>query len=468
MNMQNGFDQFDREYNLKDLVAVEVLADTQNELKALGIGYFQVFSPDGSVYYSGIAELHADNTAITEHLTRETISTPKTLWLKPHCFIATPIEHQLERLGYFVLGTSDTTEKSISRMQAIGRLTHILLSHIMTHTCKNLMTSALHGRIVEESYEALQQKTENLAKSEQKYRRLAENLEHEVKRKTEKIKNAQSQMMHQEKLASIGQLAAGVAHEINNPMAFITSNLISLRKYNRDLKTFITERDQLTQTITKQCANSSGPPEVIATIRQMDDLKEKMDIDYILEDLVEIVNESIDGAERINKIVQDLKDFAHPGEETASEVDIHLNIDSTLNIVRNELKYKAEIIKQYGTLPFVTCFPRQINQVIMNLLVNAAHAIPDKGIITISTKAHASEIELSISDTGVGIPEEHLNKIFDPFFTTKDIGKGTGLGLNLVYGIIENHNGRIQVESSPGDGTTFHIFLPIIPEGTPE
>lgn len=191
---------------------------------------------------------------------------------------------------------------------------------------------------------------------------------------------------------------------------------------------------------------------------------EKCDLDYLLDDIPNLLNESLDGAERINKIVSDLKDFAHPGEEKPTHADLIQCIESTMNIIRNELKYKATMIKSYSTIPPIYCYPRQLNQVIMNLLVNAAQAIIKNGEIEITTKDCGDFVELSIRDTGSGIPEENIPKLFDPFFTTKEVGKGTGLGLNLVHNIIKKHHGTIDVKSQIGNGTIFTIKLPVNPK----
>ncbi|GAI89137.1 unnamed protein product, partial [marine sediment metagenome] len=174
-----------------------------------------------------------------------------------------------------------------------------------------------------------------------------------------------------------------------------------------------------------------------------------------------LIKESQEGTERIKKIVIDLKDFAHPGEQELKYANINENLDSTLNIVWNELKYKATVTKDYGELPEVRCYPQQINQVFMNILVNAAQAIEKQGEIRIATRAVDGYVEIEISDTGVGIPKQDLSKVFDPFFTTKDVGKGTGLGLNMAYNIIQKHKGTIDVESEVGKGTTFIIRIPV-------
>ena len=174
------------------------------------------------------------------------------------------------------------------------------------------------------------------------------------------------------------------------------------------------------------------------------------------------MKESRDGITRVKKIVQDLKDFSHvDAQDEWQWADLHKGLDSTLNIVWNEIKYHAEVIKEYGEIPEVECFPSQLNQVFMNLLVNAAHAITDKGIITIRTGRQGEEVFIRIADTGKGIPEENLKRVFDPFFTTKPVGKGTGLGLSLSYGIMQKHNGRIEVQSEVGKGATFTLWLPI-------
>lgn len=179
--------------------------------------------------------------------------------------------------------------------------------------------------------------------------------------------------------------------------------------------------------------------------------------------MLDLLSESREGAERVKKIVQDLKDFSHVGgDDDWQWADLQACLDSTLNIVHNETKYKADIIKEYGDLPRVWCLPHQLNQVFMNLLVNAAHAIDDKGTITIrSGTEDGGRIWIEIADTGKGIDPKHLNKIFDPFFTTKPVGKGTGLGLSVSYSIIKKHDGEIQLDSRVGEGTKFRIVLPV-------
>lgn len=268
----------------------------------------------------------------------------------------------------------------------------------------------------------------------------------------EKFSHAQQQLMQSEKLASIGQLAAGVAHEINNPIAYIFSNFGTLETYVDTMLGILGAYEG---------AESLLPPGETATA-----IKEKralVELDFLKQDIRALMSESREGILRVRKIVQDLKDFSRV--DTSHDwqyVDLHCGIDSTLNVVNNEIKYKADLIKEYGDLPEVECLPSQINQVILNLIVNAAHAIEDKhGTITVRTEAVDGHVFIEISDDGVGIAEENLHRIFDPFFTTKTIGQGTGLGLSLSYGIIQKHGGLLTVKSELGAGTTFRISLPV-------
>jgi signal transduction histidine kinase len=190
-------------------------------------------------------------------------------------------------------------------------------------------------------------------------------------------------------------------------------------------------------------------------------VKKTVDFNYLKEDIPSLLKESQDGLTRVTRIVQDLKDFSHVDESNWQQANLEQGIDSTLNVVSNEIKYKAEVVKQYAGLPSVECMPSQLNQVFMNLLMNAAQAIDQKGTITIRTGKSGEEVWVEIEDTGKGISPENINRIFDPFFTTKPIGKGTGLGLSLSYGIVQKHHGRIEVKSQVGKGSVFRVSLPV-------
>jgi PAS domain S-box-containing protein len=274
------------------------------------------------------------------------------------------------------------------------------------------------------------------------------------------LKSAQSRILQQEKMASIGQLAAGIAHEINNPTGFIMSNLGSLRKYTDKLSKFIKLQSEAINDLAKDTERQgTGEAEIL---KKLDETKRALKIDYILDDMGNLVKESFEGADRVKMIVQDLKIFSHIDVAAFAMADINKGLESTINIVWNELKYKATVRKEYGDIPLTKCNPGQLSQVFMNILVNAAQAIEKEGMITIKTYNDESYIYISISDTGGGIPEENVNRIFEPFFTTKEVGKGTGLGLSIAYDIVKKHNGEINVQSEIGRGTTFTIKIPIM------
>ena len=286
----------------------------------------------------------------------------------------------------------------------------------------------------------------------------------ERKKAEEEKRKLQAQILQSEKMAAIGQLAAGVAHEINNPTGFVSSNLKTLSDYQSDILSLIEEYRKLAAHLKEAMAKAQFPGPIPEQMERIVTLESEVDIDYILDDSPNLIKESQEGTERIKRIVIDLKDFAHPGEDKVQTIDINKGIESTLNIVWNELKYKAEVKKEYGHLPLVKGYPHQLNQVFMNLLVNAAQAIEKRGEIRIATRAVDGYVEIEISDTGVGIPKQDLLKIFDPFFTTKGVGKGTGLGLSMAYNIIQKHKGTIDVESEVGKGTTFIIRLETDPD----
>ena len=282
----------------------------------------------------------------------------------------------------------------------------------------------------------------------------------ELEKAYEEIKATQSHILQQEKMASIGQLAAGVAHEINNPMGFIMSNLSSLNKYADKLSSFIKAQSDALERLSKKAGVCS--PEFEETERGLKECRRALKIDYVLEDLNGLIKESLDGADRVKKIVQDLKSFSRIDEAENKMADINDGLNSTINIVWNELKYKVTLKKEYGNIPMTKCNPGQLNQVFMNMLVNSAHAIEKQGGITVKTWSDSGHIYVSIADTGCGIPPDKINRIFEPFFTTKDVGKGTGLGLSIAYDIIKKHKGEISVESEVDKGTTFTIKIPVV------
>lgn len=277
-----------------------------------------------------------------------------------------------------------------------------------------------------------------------------------------RLQEAQEQLVQSEKMASIGQLAAGVAHEINNPIGYVQSNLTTLERYLADMQAVLATMEGAVAQLP------AGHPAAQAVAQ----IKQERDFEFLLEDLPTLMQQSQEGIVRVRKIVADLKDFSHvDASQEWQWANLHQGLDSTLNIVNNEIKYRAEVVREYGQLPDIECLPSQLNQVFLNLLVNAAHAMPDGQMGTITLRSgHApgqdgqpesGQVWVEVADTGHGIPTDKLKRIFDPFYTTKPVGKGTGLGLSLSYGIVQKHHGHIHVASEPGRGTTFRIVLPV-------
>jgi len=263
-----------------------------------------------------------------------------------------------------------------------------------------------------------------------------------------KLEEAQNQLLQSEKMASMGQLAAGVAHEINNPIGFVNSNLGSLKRYVENLLRLLDTYEKLEPAIDENQR------------RELLLLKKEIDTSYLRQDINDLLAESLDGMQRVKRIVQDLKDFSHVDRGERELADLEKGLESTLNVVWNELKYKTKLIKEYAHPPAIECLPSQLNQVFMNLLINAAHSIEKTGEITLRTNFDDEHVWVEVEDTGSGIPAENLGRIFEPFFTTKPVGKGTGLGLSLSYGIVKKHHGKIEVTSEVGKGTKFKVILP--------
>ncbi|HSM99392.1 MAG TPA: ATP-binding protein [Rudaea sp.] len=266
------------------------------------------------------------------------------------------------------------------------------------------------------------------------------------------LRSVEEKLLQADKMASIGQLAAGIAHEINNPIGYIHSNLDTLGEYVGNLLQLMMAYDGLLRDAIPDSDESRA---------RINDIRQKFDFDFLINDLPMLLSESREGIERVRKIVEDLRDFSRAGyAEDWTMADIHRGLDSTLNIVWNDLKYKCEVRREYGDIPLIECRPSQLNQVFLNILVNAGQAIDAKGTITIVTGCDEDTVFVEITDNGKGIAPEDVSRIFDPFFTTKPVGQGTGLGLSLSYNIVRKHGGHIDVRSAPGAGATFRIVLP--------
>ncbi|CAD0338104.1 MULTISPECIES: ATP-binding protein [Xanthomonas] len=290
---------------------------------------------------------------------------------------------------------------------------------------------------------------------QQDYERELQQRHAELRQAYLRLNGAQDKLLQSEKMASIGQLAAGVAHEINNPIGYVHSNLGSLQEYLRSLFTLIEAYERALQA-----------PDPKALIPEIDEIRNRADIDFISRDLPQLMAESREGIERVTRIVRDLKDFSYSDRsESWKMVDLHAGLESTINIIWNELKYKVTLERNYAELPLVECLPSELNQVYMNMLLNAGQAIVERGTIIVTTGRESTDgteqVWIQFQDTGAGIAPDLMQRIFDPFFTTKPVGSGTGLGLSISYGIINKHHGRIDVESTPGQGASFRIVLPV-------
>ncbi|MBI3018206.1 MAG: HAMP domain-containing protein [Deltaproteobacteria bacterium] len=262
------------------------------------------------------------------------------------------------------------------------------------------------------------------------------------------LKSTQAQLIHSSKMTSLGQLVAGVAHELNNPIGYTYSNLSHLKEYIECIKKLITLYEETLSKLPK------------ASQAHLQEKKKELNTDFILKDIENIIQSSLEGTQRTKDIVLGLRNFSRLDEAEIKEVDLHEGLENTLKLLNSEFKNRITLHKEYAKLPKVTCYPSQINQVFMNLLTNAIQAIEGPGEVWVKTQLQKDQVVISIRDSGKGIPQEHLDRIFDPFFTTKKIGQGTGLGLSISYGIIQKHKGEIKVTSTPSKGSTFTILLP--------
>lgn len=333
-----------------------------------------------------------------------------------------------------------------------------------THLLENKLRREIAAR--NQAEQLLEEKSRELYQSNQELylrnQKIAEQSRHLQKQVLE-LQETRQQLVQSEKMAVIGQLAAGVAHEINNPVGFVASNLDSLSDYMVELRKLLDLQAQALEMFAAE-GSKNGALSDTATISSLDNLRaftHKVNPNFLLPDIDQLIGDSIEGAERVKQIVADLSDFSYLSELQASPEDINTLLQKTINIASSELKYKADIELYLAEIPAVVCHGGKVGQVFLNLLVNAAQAIKERGLITVSTGREGEMVWIDISDNGCGIAEKDLAKIFDPFFTTKEIGKGTGLGLHVVKGAIDMHGGEIHVSSKEGCGASFRVLLPI-------
>lgn len=279
----------------------------------------------------------------------------------------------------------------------------------------------------------------------------------ELERLNKELTESQIRLVQAEKLASLGTLVAGVGHEINNPVGFVVSNLTSLQEYGDFLKSVITAYAGYREAIAKNDDDA-----IQSATSQLNAALAVDDIDYVVSDLADITGESLTGMAQIKEIVDALRTFSRADDPDPVPYDVNDAVVNAVRIIGGELKSKCRIETNLQQVPLVACFPGQINQVVLNLLVNAADAVDRGGCVTLTTQSSNGKVVVSVRDNGCGINAEHLNRIYDPFFTTKPVGKGTGLGLAIVYDIVHAHKGEVQVDSTSGIGTKFSIYLPSI------
>lgn len=276
------------------------------------------------------------------------------------------------------------------------------------------------------------------------------------KRAEEERRQMHAQVIRSEKMASVGQLAAGVAHEINNPVGFVNSNLNTLAEYIGNFTVLFCMYFSMASDL-----EAGRMDDALAHWRKITDYQKNINIAFIIEDIVLLLEETKDGMARIKNIVSGLKEFSHAGDEKMEPYDIHQCLENAVRLSWHEIKYKAVVETDFGRIPFVECRPQQLTQVFLNIIINAVQAMPEKGTVWIRTCSKDDYAVVEIQDNGTGMAEDVMKRIFDPFFTTKEVGKGTGLGLSIAYGIVKEHKGDIEVRSKAGQGTTFTLRLPV-------
>jgi len=283
----------------------------------------------------------------------------------------------------------------------------------------------------------------------------------------QKVKAQTALLIQSEKMSSLGVLAAGVAHEINNPISFVHGNLDTIRKYCASIKKLLQKYSSLEESVLQ-----GKNPELQSALSEIRDFRARHKIDFILEDIVSLADESLEGTRRVGDIVKELRGFSHVDDAAPQPTDVNAAIEKALNMIGGKLNPKTEIVKSYGELLPVTCYPQKLGQVILNVLMNAAQAVGENGVINIATRhlmpakeGQPSKVEIRITDNGHGIPDSEIPKVFDPFFTTKPVGEGTGLGLSISYDIVKSHGGELLIGSTENEGTVVRIILPLNDEG---
>ena len=412
--------------------------DPDNENKVIPLNVWYLSDPD---QYTGFVHI-TQNTIFEKNigLPGQVYGSKKTIWIEDvHQNVNFPRAREMQNLN--IHGAFGVPIKISDQIVAISEFFTSKNLKIDQPLIDLVETAAFQLGIALEKQKAEQELQKKYAELENTHRMLSQ---------------TQTQLIQSEKMASLGVLVAGVAHEINNPVGFVMSNLETLDDYLKALKKLIENYTQLSEAVRNQDEKMKTQ-----SLKNIETVWKEENIAFILEDLVSLVPESLEGTHRIEGIVSGLKNFARSDEANFTEADINACIESTLKVAANELKYKADVRTEFSELPKILCFPGELNQVFLNLLTNAAQAIETRGEIRVITRIQNGHILIQISDTGSGIKPENIPKIFDPFFTTKPVGQGTGLGLSISHGIVKKHGGEILVESERGKGTTVKILIPM-------
>lgn len=340
---------------------------------------------------------------------------------------------------------------------AVARILKDAIQLTLNNNLKRMLTTEVHTSVVQESYDQLVESNRHLCESEARYRELALSLEQKVVARTAELQKAYAHMLQQEKLASVGQLAAGMAHEINNPNGFVLSNLNTFRRYVARLKEML----ELFRFITAQQTPAPG------LVAQAEKRWQELKISFVLEDAEMLLEQSIDGATRIKKIVENLKGFSHLDGSSLMCVDLNTELERTLSVVLPQLASDTRIIKDFSVLPLFNCNPALFCQAFLCIIQNSLLSREAGLELCIRTAVESGKIVIAFMDNGCGIASENIQRIFDPFFTTRDVGHGTGMGLTVVRDIVSSCDGRVEVESTLGSGTTVRLILPLSMEERP-
>jgi len=361
-----------------------------------------------------------------------------------------PFRLEGELRGFVYLGIPDSMGPELST--ALISLASATVDIALQNTVKRLLTTQVHTSAVHQSYEELLETNRKLTVSRDQYEELSRTLQQRVEERTAELKKAHTRLLQQEKMACIGQLAAGVAHEVNTPLNYLSGNIRALSTYVEELHTLLQRyREALKQA-------PSGRP----ALERLEELYRRVDVPYIVKDTVDLARESLEGTNRIGKIVANLKGFSHVDEIGTRSMNLNEEIERTLEVLVQTRRGSPPVTidRKYGRIPDFHGSPALISQVFLNVLTNAFQSRAEGLAVAVETACPDGEIVVSITDNGKGIPDEIRNRIFEPFFTTKDVGEGTGMGLAVAYDIVTNHKGRIAVHSDPGRGTRVDIVLP--------